>query len=152
MRNFEVYLGASDWRHDGWRGEFYPDDMPEEWELSFYNTQFRCVFLSKQVWMEASDEEVKNWLADTQEDFHFVLETYPEMDEYQCYRASRFGLRGKLSNAVRVEWLDGDTDLRKLAQLIRNEVARGQLLYLLAPAEALPQLRQVSELLEVLGV
>jgi len=75
MDNYIVYLGAVGWRQEAWRGGFYPEDLPEDWQLSFYNTQFRCVYLPAEYWRNASDEEVANWLQDTREGFRFVLGT-----------------------------------------------------------------------------
>ena len=36
-----VLIGAAGWQHPAWRDRFYPDDMPDDWQLSYYNSHFR---------------------------------------------------------------------------------------------------------------
>ena len=69
-----VLVGASGWLHPAWRGSFYPDDLPEDWQLSYYNTRFQAVHLPAAFWQAASPATWAQWLHDTQEGFHFVLE------------------------------------------------------------------------------
>ncbi len=69
-----VLVGASGWLHPAWRGGFYPDGLPDDWLLSYYNTQFQAVYLPAPVWQAASEATWEQWLNDTQDGFHFVLE------------------------------------------------------------------------------
>lgn len=152
MRNFNVYTGTIGWEHANWNGGFYPDDLPEDWRLSFYNTQFRCVYLPYPVWYQASDAVVANWLRETQEDFHFVLGLPEKQSEDWTRQAFRFGHRGKLEEGLEVVWIDPLTSLRELAGRIKQSSETGHILYLIAKNDGLAQLRQIGELIEVLGV
>lgn len=151
MRNFNVYAGTIGWEHANWNGGFYPDDLPEDWRLSFYNTQFRCVYLPYPVWYQASDAVVASWLSETQEDFHFVLGLPEKPSEDWTPQTIRFGHRGKLEAGLEIVWIDPLTNLRELAGRIRQSSETGRVLYLIAKSDGLAQLRQIGELIEVMG-
>ena len=69
-------VGACSWRHSHWQGEFYPADLPAEWQLSYYANEFNCVLVP---FAECpSIAEAENWLDDVSEDFQFYLESDPE--------------------------------------------------------------------------
>jgi uncharacterized protein YecE (DUF72 family) len=36
-----VLIGACGWQHNDWTGEFYPDDLPEEWRLGYYAHEYQ---------------------------------------------------------------------------------------------------------------
>jgi uncharacterized protein YecE (DUF72 family) len=120
--------------------------------LSFYNTQFRCVYLPYELWRRSSDEEVASWLRETREDFRFVLQLPEGADEDDRLLASRFGERGITEEEIDLFWLEGETDLRNLAQRMQKAAQSGSPLFLISRDSALAQLRQISELMEVLGV
>ncbi len=144
-------MGAIGWIHDEWVGDFYPEGMPEDWLLAFYNSQFRCVYLPCEVWRDASDEVVAHWLQETREGFVFVLESPDDfMEEMQL--ANRFGDRGVLSARVELHWLEGELDLRNIAQRMQKAVMNGTSLYFVSSDASLTQLRQVKELMDVLGL
>ncbi|MCD6705114.1 MAG: hypothetical protein LT080_01500, partial [Thiobacillus sp.] len=69
-----VLVGASGWQHPAWRGGFYPEDLPDDWLLSYYNTQLQAVYLPAAVWQAASETTWAQWLHDTRDGFYFVLE------------------------------------------------------------------------------
>lgn len=152
MGNYIVYAGAIGWEHDAWRGDFYPEDLPEDWQLSFYNTQFRCVYLPFEIWRNAKDEEVADWLFDTQEGFRFVLGVQGELDDADKRAAGRFGERGIVEGGDYVIWIQGEPDLRELSRRIQA-AAQSQLpLFLISRDGALKPLQKIGELMQVLGV
>ena len=50
-------VGASDWDHAHWQGPFYPDDLPEDWRLTYYANEFSCVLVPEGKWQGADLEE-----------------------------------------------------------------------------------------------
>lgn len=148
--DYAVLLGAEGWLHPGWSGEFYPDDLPEDWRLTYYNTQFHAVFLPHAVWSGATAAEIRQWLEDTHPGFRFVLEPGPG-DATDASAASLFGDR--LGRIARREdphllWFDAQTDLRQLKAAID---AAPKPLYLFSRDAHLPSLRQVATLLVLMG-
>lgn len=152
MANYAVYHGAAGWEHAHWQGDFYPEDLPADWQLPFYNTRFRCVYLSYAVWWQATDEQVAGWLHDTLEGFHFVLGGREGLDAGDAAVASRFGARGIAEAGADICWLEGGADLRALARRMQAAARSGVPLYVISRAGALAELRRVGELMQVLGV
>lgn len=119
--------------------------------MSFYNTQFRCVYLPYPQWRDAPDEEVAGWLRDTREGFRFVLQMPENPDTETARLAGRFGESGVSEQQVDILWLEGKLDLRDLAQRMRKAAQGGSPLFLISRAAALGQLRQAGELMDILG-
>lgn len=144
-----VYVGSAGWTHADWRGRFYPDDMPEDWLLSFYNTQFQAVYLPAAVWQAATDSDWRQWLNDTREDFRFVLETAPERAAAPV--SARLLWADTAWQAAHLWWLDEAPDLRALAARISRHAAEGEPLFVFSRAGDLARLEQVAALKQVMG-
>lgn len=60
-----------------WSGEalthFYPEDIPEEWQLTWLANHAMAVVISPEHWLNVSEHQVRDWVAQTQENFWFYL-------------------------------------------------------------------------------
>lgn len=80
-----MLLGAYGWMHDSWNGTFYPEDLPQDWQLSYYSNEFNAVLVPAGVWSEdfcATSEtsfSCEDWLDSVSDDFHFYIECRPDM-------------------------------------------------------------------------
>lgn len=144
-----VLVGAEHWIHPAWRGAFYPADLPEDWLLSYYNTQFQAVYLPAGAWQGADEQTWNTWLSDTQADFHFVLEA--ASGAIFTPESSRVHLAPPAWVAVHVWWLDEAPDVRALAQRINQQVVLGEPLFVFSRSGKLDLLEQVQALKHVLG-
>lgn len=144
-----VLIGAVDWQHPAWRGRLYPDDLPDDWLLSYYNTRFSAVFLPVAVWQAASEATWTHWLYDTREDFHFVLE--PAGPDAHTPEFARVLPATPAWQADHIWWLDEAPDLRLLAQRITRQAATGEPLYVFSRSGNLDLLEQVDTLRQVMG-
>ena len=70
----EIIVAARGWSHPNWDGNFYPEDLPEDWQLSYYSNEFRAVMVPESVWAAAGALEVERWAEDTNKEFVFYLE------------------------------------------------------------------------------
>lgn len=70
----ELLTGACGWQYASWVPGFYPDDMPEEWWLSFYSNEFRTVLVPESAMLSASLETVSDWRDDVGDGFAFFVE------------------------------------------------------------------------------
>lgn len=43
-------IGARGWQHAGWHEGFYPHDLPEDWQLSYYANEFSTVLVPADFW------------------------------------------------------------------------------------------------------
>lgn len=150
----KVYVGASDWLRPEWVGSFYPEDMPEEWRLTYYNTQFSCVWLPYPRWSAASMQDLHGWREDTHGAFRFVLERPLDLDPAARARldalAERLGTCCAADDASLV-WFDAQVDLKRLAARLQGRMDAGPL-YLLSRDGDLATLEQVQTLLGLLGL
>lgn len=144
-----VLVGASGWLYPHWQGGFYPADLPDDWRLSYYNTQFQAVYLPVAFWQSASESLWMQWLNDTQDSFRFVLE--PGEGAMAVPVSTRVVLATPVWQAAHVWWLDDMPDLRQLAQRISRQAATGEPLYVFSRTGDLGLLGQVSILKQVMG-
>jgi len=144
-----VLVGAVGWQHPAWRNAFYPDGLPDDWMLSYYNTQFQAVYLPASVWQAASETSWEQWLNDTRATFYFVLEP---ADATPAQPARERGLLATPAwEARHVWWLDETPDLRLLAQRIARQAASGEPLFVLSRSGDLGLLQQANTLRQVMG-
>ncbi|KAB2322351.1 hypothetical protein F8A86_03685 [Betaproteobacteria bacterium SCN1] len=146
--NVLIHLGAEDWMHAAWRGRFYPDDLPDEWLLSYYNTQFKTVFLSSRKGGAAGTQDWSNWLSDTLEDFVFIVEN---SDGLQVPSSDRILVASPDWLVRHVYWLDDAPDLRALARRIAEHAATGVSLFVISREGGLDALQRAQTLREVMG-
>ena len=144
-----VFVGALNWDHPAWRGRLYPDDLPEDWLLSYYNTQFQAVYLPAAVWQAVSEATWAQWLDDTQDGFRFVLEAGDAAAVPPV--SPRVLLATPEWTAAHVWWLDDAPDMRALAQRITQQAATGEPLFVFSRSGNLGQLEQVKTLKQIMG-
>ena len=77
-----VSVGAYGWRHSHWLGSFYPEDLPasveEDWRLSYYSNEFKCVLVPADYWSCLSGQyeaiDCSYWLDEVNDEFRFYVE------------------------------------------------------------------------------
>jgi len=67
-----IWIGTSGWTYDGWRGPFYPKDVPKKLWLNWYAGQFATTEINGSFYRTPSLEAVEAWRNDTPEDFLFA--------------------------------------------------------------------------------
>lgn len=150
-----VFLGVSDWLQPHWGGFFYPEDMPPEWRLAYYNTRFSCVWLPHAVWSRWAPATVEDWLGDTREEFRFLLEAgetiTAEEQAVLAVLAPRLGGYFQ-ADAPDLCWFDSSVDLRALSDVIQARTKAEGETYLLSRDGDIATLDKVGTLLALLGV
>ncbi len=144
-----VLVGAAGWLHPAWRNGFYPEGLPDDWLLSYYNTQFQAVYLPAAVWQTASDATWAQWLDDTQDGFYFVLGAGDAAPAGPA--STRVVLASPAWEAEHVWWLDDAPDLRLLAQRITRQAASGEPLFVFSRSGNLGLMEQANTLRQVMG-
>ncbi len=84
-----IHLCARGWAHAGWRGGFYPDDLPETWRLSYYANEFSGVLVPEDAWREAGETALAGWAEDVPELFRFYLERVSSLPDEEDARRAR---------------------------------------------------------------
>ncbi len=58
QRDYRILIGTAGWQHSEWGNEvFYPEDLPEDWFLSFYSNEFPVVVVPESQWAYVSEAE-----------------------------------------------------------------------------------------------
>ena len=144
-----VFIGAENWSHPAWNGSFYPDGLPDDWLLSYYNTRFHAVFLAETFWRGVQESTWRQWLNDTHEGFVFVLESGmtapPRPASERILRATPAWV------GAHVWWLDEQPDLHELAQRVTRHAGTGQPLFVFSRSGNLALMEQADALRQVMG-
>lgn len=74
MSNEHFVVGSLGWDHAQWVGLFYPDDLPEDWRLTYYANEFRGVLVPAASWRSTGADTLSRWLGDVPDRFLFFLE------------------------------------------------------------------------------
>jgi uncharacterized protein YecE (DUF72 family) len=72
IRRGRVRIGTSGWTYDGWRGPFYPVEVPKKNWLQYYADQFPTTEINGSFYRTPSLEAVRSWRADTPSGFTFA--------------------------------------------------------------------------------
>lgn len=145
-----VYLGASDWRHSEWVGEFYPDDMPEDWRLAYYQTQYGCVWLARAAWLDLPTDVWHTLLDDVRNEFRFLLEGSGD-EIYLKHPILRTDARVIADEDARIIRFDMHTSLETLTSRLQD-AHESDAVFLISRDSRLEKLREVATLLELLGM
>ena len=81
--HLELLVAARGWVHSSWHGNFYPDDLPDDWRLSYYSNEFRATVVPESDWMNKHPSEIEHWVDDTPEEFLFFLEIENPLIDWQ---------------------------------------------------------------------
>lgn len=142
-----IQIGSLGWSNPAWFESFYPADMPEEWRLTYFNTQFNCVFLERAFWQQASSSEWGQWYEDTHEKFLFLLEgevlSPPEELKEKALMIQ--------PDDARILWFARETSLKELAAALSGNSGVAPR-FLISRDGDLGQLDRVATLLEVMGL
>lgn len=63
----------SGWRFDGWRGGFYPDDLPQKRELEFAAQRLNSIELNGTFYSTQRPKNFQDWSKQTPDDFVFSI-------------------------------------------------------------------------------
>ncbi|MBE9567519.1 MAG: DUF72 domain-containing protein [Proteobacteria bacterium] len=69
-----MQVGAYGWLHPSWQVAFYPEDLPQDWMLSYYSNELNTVMVPADYWYEGSGFDCESWLNDIHDDFSFYVE------------------------------------------------------------------------------
>lgn len=144
-----ICSGTVQWKIPAWRGSFYPEDLPDDWMLSYYNTHFRAVYLPFSEWPTIPEATWSEWLHETQENFYFLLEPGEPLAGFPA--SERILLASPAWSDAHLWWLDENFDLRALSQRITKQAASGEPLFVISRRGDLQKLQAVDSLRQVLG-
>jgi uncharacterized protein YecE (DUF72 family) len=72
-RRAEVRIGISGWNYGGWRGVFYPQNLPQRRELEFASRTFNSIEINGSFYSMQRPSSYRRWYSDTPPDFVFSV-------------------------------------------------------------------------------
>ena len=69
----DIRIGISGWRYAGWRGKFYPKDLPQHRELEFAANTFNSIEINGSFYSLQLSSSYKRWYDATPPDFLFAV-------------------------------------------------------------------------------
>lgn len=74
-----ITLAAYGWSPVDWQQAFYPDDLPRDWQVSYYANEFKSILLPASTWGDAPLADAAYWRSEVGEDFSFYVEITPAL-------------------------------------------------------------------------
>lgn len=68
-----LYIGCSGWSYEGWKGNFYPNNIDNKNYLTYYSKFFKFVEVDSTYYHIPSRSVVRGWKDKTPSDFKFTL-------------------------------------------------------------------------------
>ena len=68
-----ILIGAYGWLHQAWQDSFYPDGLPEDWQLGYYSNEFPVIMLPA-AYGQQGESMIELALEDSAESLHIVYE------------------------------------------------------------------------------
>jgi uncharacterized protein YecE (DUF72 family) len=69
----KIRVGIAGWRFDGWRGGFYPEDLPQKRELEFASRKLSSIELNGTFYSTQKPQSFLAWKKETPDDFVFAI-------------------------------------------------------------------------------
>lgn len=66
-------IGLKGFRDEPWIEGFFPNDLPEEWRLSYYANEFCALTINARDWMALDAADVEEWLEERGTRFELLL-------------------------------------------------------------------------------
>jgi uncharacterized protein YecE (DUF72 family) len=104
------HLGTSGWSYEGWKGLFYPPDLPSSDWLPFYAQHFATVEINMTFYRFPKPETLHGWIERTPPNFTFTLKANRQITHLKKLRS--------VKNEVRYFYILADSLREKLGAII----------------------------------
>jgi uncharacterized protein YecE (DUF72 family) len=95
-----IRVGISGWRYPGWRGTFYPPDLPQRAELSFAAAHFNSIELNGTFYSLQRAESFLRWRDETPDRFVFAVKGSRYLTHMMKLKAVERGLANFFAQGV----------------------------------------------------
>jgi uncharacterized protein YecE (DUF72 family) len=82
----ELRVGTSGYSYKQWKGNFYPEKLPDKEMLSFYAKQFATVEINHSFYRMPTESVLVNWATDVAQGFQFALKANQRITHIQRLR------------------------------------------------------------------
>ena len=78
-----LYAGTSGFSYKQWKGEFYPEKLPDKEMLGFYSTQLNAVEINNTFYRLPKEAFLKIWADQVSPEFRFVLKASRKITHFK---------------------------------------------------------------------
>lgn len=114
----DIRLGAYGWRHKHWLNTFYPEDLPEDWQLTYYSNEFNTVLVPADYWQTNERLDCEHWLDSVHHSFRFFVECHAQMFDYVSLSELSECLKALLPQLSALVFLD---DKQQMSASVKNQ-------------------------------
>lgn len=82
----KLFVGTSGYSYKEWKGNFYPEKLPDKEMLPFYAKQFATVEINHSFYRMPSESTLQNWAKSVPEGFRFALKANQQITHIQRLR------------------------------------------------------------------
>lgn len=69
----KILIGTCGWQFPQWQTSYYPEGLPEDWQLAYYGNEYPVVLLPAAFWLQ-DEATIKNWREELAERPAFIAE------------------------------------------------------------------------------
>ena len=78
-----LYVGTSGYSYKEWKGNFYPEDLPDKQMLHFYGERFRSVEINNTFYRMPKESVMEAWAKEVPAEFKFVIKASQRITHMQ---------------------------------------------------------------------
>jgi uncharacterized protein YecE (DUF72 family) len=79
----DLYVGTSGFSYKEWKGDFYPEDLPDREMLRFYGTKLNAVEINNTFYRLPRESLLRGWSDQVPENFRFVLKASQKITHFK---------------------------------------------------------------------
>ncbi len=126
------------WDPSAGDADFYPDDLPEDWRLTYFANALGAVVLDAGAWGRADAGRIAQWCGDVPSSFAFYLRHDPRVAAVSAPAAIQTGLGERFGGWILCPDQDGPGDLPEPVYVQLGSVSAAAGSHLSALACAVP--------------
>jgi len=114
-----IYIGACGWQYPQWNDSYYPEGLPQEWQLAFYGNEYPVVLIPAAYWAQGR-AAVDSWLEETESRPQFICEwSFAAESQGQDAALELIGMLGERVDGIllRLTEMPDDTQLETIGTL-----------------------------------
>jgi uncharacterized protein YecE (DUF72 family) len=73
LKKREIQIGTSGWNYKHWKGDFYPEDLPQKEWLGYYLKKFTTVEINNSFYQLPDKKTLQKWFDKVPADFRFSI-------------------------------------------------------------------------------
>lgn len=81
-----AFVGTSGYAYKEWKGEFYPEDLPQERMLEYYGSQLNSVEINNTFYRMPRESVLRDWGEQVDSDFRLVLKASRRITHFKRLR------------------------------------------------------------------